>query len=131
MRSLTGGRRTTVAPGSPRHRSQPGGSAAAAPSSRTVGAGGGPGSVRTTVPGEATRRKNDAGPAQRHAAHSVSSTSGGGGPQPSHDVRGRRSTPGCVATSVSTTQPRTERPWSGTRTRLPTPTSWPHSGGTA
>ena len=91
---------------------------------------GGAGGARTTVAGEATRRKNDAGPAQRHAAQSASSTSAGGGPQPSHDLRGRRSTPGCVATSASTTQPRTDRPWSGTRTRLPTRTSWSHSGGT-
>ena len=48
---------------------------------------------RTTVAGEATRRKNDCGPAQRQAAQSARSTSSGGGPQPSHDLRGSTSTP--------------------------------------
>ncbi len=93
--------------------------------------GGGAGSARTTIGGDAACRKNEAGPAQRQAAHSARSTSSGGGPQPNHDLAGRTATPGGGSTSSSTTQPRTVRPCRGTRTRVPTTTSSDHSGGTA
>ncbi len=81
--------------------------------------------------GEAIRRKNEAGPAQRHAAHSASSTSAGGGPHPNHDLRGRTSTSAGVPTSSSTTQPRTVRPWKGARTLVPICTGSRHAAGTA
>ena len=83
------------------------------------------------VAGDALRRKNDAGPAQRQAAHSANSTTAGGGPQPSHDFSGRTSTPAGVPTSSSTTQPRTVRPWKGARTRVPMCTSSRQPDGTA
>ena len=51
------------------------------------GDGGTRGSARTIVPGEAVPRKEEAGPAQRQAAQSARSTTAGGGPQPSHDLR--------------------------------------------
>ena len=84
---------------------------------------GGTGRARTTAGGDATRKKNDCGPAQRHAAQSPRSTSSGGGPQPSHDFSGRTSTPSSDGAPSATTQPRTLRPCSGTRTRVPTRTS--------
>ena len=68
------------------------------------------------------------GPAQRHAAHSASSTTAGGGPQPSHDLRGRRSTPACarhVAPRPPSRAPNGRA--AATRTRVPTRTSCPHS----
>ncbi len=83
------------------------------------------------VSGDALRRKNEAGPAQRQAAHSASSTTAEGGPQPNHDFRGRTSTPDGVPTSSPTTQPRTVRPWKGARTRDPMWTSSRQPAGTA
>ena len=83
------------------------------------------------VSGDTLRRKNEAGPAQRQAAHSARSTRAGGGPQPNHDFSGRTSTPSGVPASSSTTQPRTVRPWKGARTRVPTCTSSLHPAGTA
>jgi len=83
------------------------------------------------VAGDAVRRKNEAGPAHRQAAHWARSTNAGGGPQPSHDLRGRTSTPSGDPASSSTTQPRTVRPWKGARTRVPTRTSSRQPAGTA
>jgi len=40
------------------------------------------GSVCTNLPGVAASKKRDNGAAQRHAAHSRSATSSGGGPKP-------------------------------------------------
>ena len=77
------------------------------------------------------RKKNEAGPAQRHEAHSARSITAGGGPQPSHEDAASTSTPAGGATSSSTTHPRTVRPCNGTRTRVPTRTSWSQAAGTA
>ncbi len=77
----------------------------------------------TTLGGDAARSSNGSGPAQRHAAHRHSSTTSGGGPADttlasgrSSDLRASGSTPS------ATTQPRTRRPCSGTRTIVPTRT---------
>ncbi len=104
------------------------GPASAAGPAFTVGTAG---SARTIASGDAVRRKKEAGPAQRQAAQSASSTRPGGGPQPSHDFSGSRSTPGGGSTASSTTQPRTLRPCNGMRTRVPTTTSSVHPAGTA
>jgi hypothetical protein len=80
--------------------------------------------------GEAAWRKVASGPAQRQAAHPATSTRDAGGPQPSHDFSGRTSRPSVGGTSSSTTQPRTVRPCSGTRTRVPTTTGSVHDAGT-
>ena len=59
--------------------------------------------MRTTWAGEAALRKNEAGPAQRQAAHSASSTTMAGGPQPDHCVNGVgvTSTGGVTLSSVT------------------------------
>ena len=92
---------------------------------------GGSGRARTIVGGDATPKKNASGPAQRQAAQRARSTTAGGGPQPSHDFAGSNPTPSGGSASSSTTQPRTVRPCSGTRTRVPIPTSCDQLGGTA
>ena len=131
IRSVAGGRRTTVASGrasAPSHSSPAASSRDPPPG---AGRGGAFGRARTMTDGDAACTKKDAGPAHRHDAHSASSTTSGGGPQPSHDLSGSKSMPSGVSTSASTTQPRTLRPWSGTRTRVPTRTSSVQRAGTA
>ena len=129
---MAGGRRTTVAPGATSASCQgeagASGAAGGGPSGR---AGGGGASVRTIVAGEAVPKKEEAGPAQRQAAQSATSTTDGGGPQPSHDLRGSTWRPSTSATASSTTQPRTLRPCSGARTRVPTTTGCSQLLGTA
>ena len=75
--SVNGGWRTTVTPARARSRS-PGVASPGTDAAAVVNASGsgGAGKVRTMVSGDAMRRKNEAGPAQRHAAHSASSTAG-------------------------------------------------------
>ena len=77
----------------------------------------------TTRDGEAVPRNDETGPAHRHAAHSATATSDGGGPRPLETARSSGWTPGSGVTSSSTTQAPTRRPCRGTRTRLPTPTA--------
>ncbi len=102
-----------------------------APPAASVETAGTAGSARTMASGDAVPKKNEAGPAHRQAAHSASSTTAGGGPQPSHDFNGRTLTPAGASTASSTTQPRTLRPWRGMRTRVPTVMSWSQPAGTA
>ena len=92
---------------------------------------GGPGKVRTTWAGEAALRKNEAGPAQRQAAHSASSTTMAGGPQPDHCVNGVGVTPAGGVTLSSVTHPPTRRPCRTARTRVPTMTVSVQRSGTA
>ena len=70
------------------------------------------------------------GPAQRHAAHSARAMTGAGGPMPVTFASGFVSR-SAGSTSSSTTQPPTRRPLSEIRTRVPTPTSASHPGGTS
>ena len=65
-------------------------------------------------------------PAHRCAAQRPSSSSSAGGPAPTTLAIGSsRPAPGSGTTSSATTQPRTRRPCSGTRTTVPTRTSVP------
>ncbi len=116
---MAGGRRTTVGWAASK-ASCHGWPGPVEPTGPGAGEGGTRGSARTMVPGEAVPRKKEPGPAQRQAAQSARSTAAGGGPQPSHDLRGNSWRPS--ATASSTTQPRTLRPCRGTRTRVPTTT---------
>ena len=69
--------------------------------------------------GDVEIRKRDTGLHQRSLAHHSSANREGGGPKPSHLVRGLSSRSGSTS---STTQPRTERLLKSTRTRSPSPT---------
>ena len=83
------------------------------------GHGGAAGSAVTTRGGDAVASSLDHGPAHRHAAHSHSSTTDGGGPWPSRRAIGL-SPVRSARSATPTTQPRTLRPCSDTRTRSPT-----------
>ena len=84
----------------------------------------------TRLAGDATRRKLTTGPAQRQAAHSQSASSSGGGPADDTASSGRRRASAGSATSGSSTQPRTRRPWSSMRTWTPRCTAPSRDSGT-
>src|SRR5262249_427379 len=80
----------------------------------------------TLLGGEALRRTATRGPHRRHAIHSVSSTTAGGGPaETMPEIGSSLSAAGSM--SRATTHPRTRRPGSGTGTIVPTRTSAPRS----
>ncbi len=70
------------------------------------------------------------GPAQRHAIQSASATTSADGPSDATASSSSRRSVVSGATSSATTQPRTRRPCSGTRTIAPTCTSDASGSGT-
>ncbi len=125
-RSAPGARRTTVGPDPAK--------ASSARSSPVVGTGcdgtHGSGTPVTARSGEAVRRNDTTGPAQRWAAHRARSTRSSGGPQPVTLARGRSTVPSGGRDSSSVTHPPTRRPCSSMRTRVPTATRSASSSGT-
>ncbi len=80
---------------------------------------------------DADRNTATRGPDQRHAIHSVSATTSGGGPADTTANTSRSfDRPASGATASSITQPRTRRPCSGTRTIAPTRTDSASATGT-
>lgn len=123
--SPAGGRRTTARPAATAATASgsSGPGTAVAPRRRS-------GRPATTPGGEALARSARTGPAQRQAAHSASSSSSGAGPHPVTLATGFRITPRGASPPSSTTQPPTRRPWSGTRTMVPTRTRSAKPSGT-
>ncbi len=106
--SPAGGIRMTVTPGArvPARSARPGS-----------------GSARTARGGDAVPSSCAGRPAHRHAAHRAREITSAGGPQPVTLARGCSGRSVAASPGRPTTHPPMRRPWSGTRTIVPTRTS--------